>query len=317
MADLISPRFSGDPILEQCLDGDHRMLQPEQGPAVQKVQQALIDLGYTIPSGATGNFLAETATAVVAFKNAHTITPNDPVVGKLTMAALDADIVTFWINAFIPDPSLTPFVVPAPGAATGKSMIVILANTPPWPIPVDRYFLGDNRGFSDDVFAPARIHSLVEITNLDTDTPQLNAVDNRCGESIEINGDGNVIQTATAPADRIRFLNLRGNTSIDPNGGVVVDNPSPRFVQLDYEAAANLPLLAGSPDIDMVGVLGIDRDNNTFRVRGAVDGFPCFEAYVSFNFGPPIQLFQLLPIAPIFLVGDVKRDVDIAVPIMI
>ncbi len=32
--------------------------------------------------------------------------------------------VTFWINAFIPDPSLTPFVFHSPGASTGLSHIV-------------------------------------------------------------------------------------------------------------------------------------------------------------------------------------------------
>jgi len=36
--------------------------------------------------------------------------------------------VKFWINAFIPDPSMTEFVVPAPGASGGNSMIAIPAN---------------------------------------------------------------------------------------------------------------------------------------------------------------------------------------------
>jgi hypothetical protein len=224
--------------------------------------------------------------------------------------------LTFWIKAFIPDPSLTSFVVPAPGESDGNSMIVIPANSPGLPIPADRAFLGDNRGFSSNVEAPARIHSLVEITALDTDTPILQAVDIKCGESVEIDIDsGSVINRATAPSDRIRFLNLRGNMTVDPEGGVIEDSPSPRFVQLDYEAAANLPLLAGSPDIDIVGVLGIDRDASTFRFRGSLDGFPAFEAYASFDLGPPVTLFQMVPVSPIFLIGDVKRPVDVSVPI--
>jgi hypothetical protein len=225
-------------------------------------------------------------------------------------------VLTFWIKAFIPDPSLTQFVVPAPGASTGLSMIVIPANASGLPVPKNRGFLGDNRGFSSDVSASARIHSLVEISGLETDTPVLQAIDINCGASHEIDMDsGEVIATATAPTDRIRFLNLRGNTSVDPEGGVIVDSPSPRYVQLDYEAAANLPLLAGSPDIDMVGVLGIDRDASTLRFRGSMDGFPAFEAYVSFNLGQPVNLFQMMPIAPIFIIGDVKRPVDVTVPI--
>ena len=193
-------------------------------------------------------------------------------------------------------------------------MIVIPANVTGLPIPKDGAFLGDNRGFSSDVDASARIHSLVQIAGLDTDTPVLQTVDISCGTSHEIDMDsGEVIAEATAPTDRIRFLNLRGNSTVDPVGGVVEDSPSPRFVQLDYEAAANLPLLVGSPDIDMVGVLGIDRDAGMFRFRGSMDGFPAFEAYVTFDSGPPTPLFQMPPISPIFLVGDVKRPVDVIV----
>jgi hypothetical protein len=74
-------------------------------------------------------------------------------------------------------------------------------------------------------------------------------------------------------------------------------------------------LLFPSPDIDMVGGLGIDRDNRTFRFRGSVDGFPAFEAYVSFNLGPPVTLFRMLPVSPFLLIGDVKRPVDVTVAI--
>jgi hypothetical protein len=49
------------------------------------------------------------------------------------------------------------------------------------------------------------------------------------------------------------------------------------------------------------------------RFRGSVDGFPAFEAYVTFDSGPPTMLFQLPPVAPIFLIGDVKRPVDVTV----
>ena len=134
-----------------------------------------------------------------------------------------------------------------------------------------------------------------------------------CGESVEIDTNGHVVARATATSDRCRFLHLRGNTSVDPNGGVVTDDPSPRLVQLDYEAAANLPLLLGAPDIDMLGVLRIDRDQNRIRFVGAVDDFPAFEAYVKVNDGPPMTLFRVRPVAPIGLIGDVKRDVDATV----
>jgi hypothetical protein len=226
------------------------------------------------------------------------------------MATLNT--LTCWINAFIPDPSLTRFVVPAPGASTGLSMITI-------PTPTGtRAFLGDNRGFSLDVSAPARIHSLVEISGLDAETPVLQTVDNKCGESVEIEPtSGEVLQRGTAPTDRISFQHLRANMTVDPDGGVIEDSPDTGLVQIDYEAAANLPLMAGTPDIDIAGTLGIDRDAGTVRFRGAVDGFPAFEAYVSFNLGPPVTLFTMLPVAPIFLIGDANRQVDVTVPIVL
>jgi hypothetical protein len=70
---LTNPRFVGDAVLEACLAGQHRMMAPETGPAVAKVQQALIDLGFALPMhGADGTFSDETSSAVVAYKTEHT-----------------------------------------------------------------------------------------------------------------------------------------------------------------------------------------------------------------------------------------------------
>lgn len=92
---LQSPRFAGDPVLEACLAGQHRMMAPEQGEAVRKVQQALIDLGFSIPGGPDGAFGGDTGEAVTQFKVGHDLFPSDPVVGVGTMTALDADITAF------------------------------------------------------------------------------------------------------------------------------------------------------------------------------------------------------------------------------
>ncbi|MFF4606219.1 peptidoglycan-binding protein [Streptomyces sp. NPDC001339] len=87
---LRAARFAGDPELEQCLLGQHRMMEPEESRAVLKVQAALLDLGFELPEfGADGRFGPETGRAVSAFKRAQGITPSDPVVGKKTMARLD------------------------------------------------------------------------------------------------------------------------------------------------------------------------------------------------------------------------------------
>jgi peptidoglycan hydrolase-like protein with peptidoglycan-binding domain len=321
---LISKRFANVDKLEQCaVDDAARLTIGANGPHVALVQQALIDLGESVgPLGADGDYGSGTAAGVVSYKTARSILDAqgqiNGVVGKKTITTLDAEIhafdgpepppppgvlktVTFWINAFIPDPSESEFVLPAPGAATGLSMIVA---------PPNRMFLGDNRRFSDDPNAPARIHSMAVIADLDKETPTLQSATHVIGESVEIDAAGNAIGRATAPNDRCRFLNLRGNTSVDPNGGVIVDDPSPRMVQLDYEAAANLPLLAAAPDIDLLGVLRIDRDNNRIRFKGGVDDFPAFEAYAAVNGGAAMTLFRLKPVFPLGLVGDVKRNVD-------
>ncbi|WP_020387658.1 peptidoglycan-binding domain-containing protein [Kribbella catacumbae] len=336
---LTSVLFAGDLLLEDIAadrvepDGQRARISVSRhrnDPAVRKIQTALLgwDPDCLPVHGADGDFGPESADAVGRFKAEELQVPADQIikdVGPQTVTRLDQlqagvdpgpgpapapelHVVTFWINGFIPDPGMTPFVVPAPGPGD-RSMIVIPD------VPFNRFFLGDNRGFSQAVDAPARIHSLVEITNLETGTPQLQAVDHKCGESHELDGTGQIIRSATAPIDRLRFLRLRGNSSVDPEGGVIVDSPSLRFVQLDYEAAASLPLLAAGPDIDLVGVLQIDRDARTFRFRGSVDGFPAFEAYVSFNLGPPVRLFALPPISPIFIIGDVKRPIDVTVPV--
>jgi hypothetical protein len=87
---LRARRFAGDPVLEACLGGTHRMLAPEEGRAVLRVQAALLDLGFTLPQfGADGKFANETGTAVSAFKTQHNLQPTDPVVGRLTMGKLD------------------------------------------------------------------------------------------------------------------------------------------------------------------------------------------------------------------------------------
>lgn len=88
---LRSARFAGDPVLEACVLGTHRMMAPERGRAVLKVQSALIDLGFSVgAAGADGIFGDGTGGAVVAFKVREGLVPSDPVVGVGTMGRLDA-----------------------------------------------------------------------------------------------------------------------------------------------------------------------------------------------------------------------------------
>jgi peptidoglycan hydrolase-like protein with peptidoglycan-binding domain len=97
---LISRRFAGVSELEACaVDDNAHLLSGSEGPHVALVQQALIDLGEPIESGASGTYGPDTEAAVMAYK-AHRQILNfagqiDPIVGKKTIAALDAEIERF------------------------------------------------------------------------------------------------------------------------------------------------------------------------------------------------------------------------------
>jgi len=95
---LIAPRFFGDDVLASCLSG-HRIFDGSGDPpdSVALIQQALADLGFGI--NADGVFGTETDSAVTAYKTGKGLTPNDPVVGPGTMAALDADFAHELLDA--------------------------------------------------------------------------------------------------------------------------------------------------------------------------------------------------------------------------
>jgi hypothetical protein len=88
---LRSARFRGEPTLERirAQDTSAYLRFGAQGEHVRAVQFALIDLGYSIPDGATGLFANQTSAAVVDFKTDAHLVPNDPVVGVGTITALD------------------------------------------------------------------------------------------------------------------------------------------------------------------------------------------------------------------------------------
>src|SRR5438874_1265449 len=143
-------------------------------------------------------------------------------------ADMALDSITFWLNAFIPDSVCT----------LKGSLFVITVPDPP----AVRFFTGDQRGFSDNPGALARMHSEVRIEALSSDAPSLASQRHIVGESHEVDGDGTIIATATASNNRMQFFNLRGSQTIDPNGGVI--DGVPGSVQIDVAGSAALPFLA-------------------------------------------------------------------------
>jgi hypothetical protein len=92
--DLKSPRFAGDPALEACYDNKRLLRVGDSGPAVVKIQQALIDAGFPLPRfGADGDFGAETKAAVQNYQRAHGLAV-DGIIGPTTMGSLDAQFAS-------------------------------------------------------------------------------------------------------------------------------------------------------------------------------------------------------------------------------
>ena len=102
--DLASPRFKGDPELEGCYDDETRLTMGglgkpgtrkiQSGPAVRKVQEALIGLGYLKEGSADGNYTQATWDAVKALKRDKSLGwENMGDVGPGTMNWLDKNFL--------------------------------------------------------------------------------------------------------------------------------------------------------------------------------------------------------------------------------
>ncbi len=91
---LTSPRFLGDARLQTASRNDPAMNWGEVGPAVQLVQQALIELGFLMPittqrfGGPDGIFGDETKSTVAAFQQHHGLA-GDGIVGQATLTKLN------------------------------------------------------------------------------------------------------------------------------------------------------------------------------------------------------------------------------------
>lgn len=179
------------------------------------------------------------------------------------------EVLRIWFKAFIPDR-----MVDGP--------------------PLTQCFQGDDRGFSSDITASARMHSEVTIEGLYTATPTMTQ-HHWCGESHEVScSDGTVLQSATADTSGMKFYNFRY-----PGASVWEwDHPYPPAahppevtvpdsapITLDYVGLASMPLLP-SPAADIWARISYDRTYHVLSVEGAVDNFPAFEGYISWYGGP-------------------------------
>ena len=89
--DLTSATLATDPILEAIFDGNGRVRAGDAGPAVERIQRALLRVGVALPQfGADGQFGNETRAAVRHFQSRAGLTV-DGVVGPDTLGTLDRD----------------------------------------------------------------------------------------------------------------------------------------------------------------------------------------------------------------------------------
>lgn len=164
-------------------------------------------------------------------------------------------------------------------------------------------FKGDNRSYSSDRMAPARMTSEVLLTNLDTATPTMTQT-HWCGLTRQVDcDDETLIDSATADTSGMRFYNLRYP------GAVVWDwaepYPPPAHppevtigpsepLSLDYIGAAADPLVPVAPFVDIRAHIEFDSQSGFLKVSGKADDYPAFEGYVTVNekYGP-FNIFAL------------------------
>lgn len=83
-----SARIKGDASLRPYFDGAKTLRFGDKGIDVNKMQQALIDMGYPIPLGSMGNFDTDTVLALKKYQSSVGV-PDSGVLDRPTMMAMD------------------------------------------------------------------------------------------------------------------------------------------------------------------------------------------------------------------------------------
>ena len=118
---LTADRWKQNRRLQQASDDKPAMRRGEPNrEAVKLLQQALIDCGFPIADGATGNYLSETAAAVRAVEQKFNLSRDDGVAGREVLSALDALLGATPPN---PAPPAPPAPTPPPTAGVAEVQI--------------------------------------------------------------------------------------------------------------------------------------------------------------------------------------------------
>ena len=183
--------------------------------------------------------------------------------------AIDIDSITVWINAFLPRDLPGRTATLRDGPCAGKTAIM-------GPV----YYLTDQRGFSHDRRASARMQSCLTVDF--TGAAPAVAQRHRCDPTIMCEPLGSVPQQARSSTSRMRAV----ASSLTPT--VVI--------RLDAVTSHPFPTLTPvARDIAYRGDIVVDRATRMVRVDLMVQLFPAFEGYASINQGPAAILFHHAP----------------------
>jgi hypothetical protein len=199
--------------------------------------------------------------------------------------------VKLWIKAFVPGNYERACPVPGTGAHAGKTMIHNM-----WL--VNRWFLTDQRGFSGDIHADARMHSEIEIdVAKGRETYQFH----HCYDTIEVDPERGFEKCrAQGDTSNMRFYDFevssdRMRYAVKLNAGS--KNPCVKIGALNI-----------APSIDYLGtitlqVMSDDLGKAIVTFTGKVEKYPAFEMYAAANNGAPQAVFQL-EVAPRASIGS-------------
>ena len=188
--------------------------------------------------------------------------------------------IKIWIKAFIPSAYQGAQVVPGSGAHAGKTMV-----SARWL--VNRSFLPDQRGFSSDIHAEARMHSEVEIdVAKGRETYQFH----HCYDTIEVDAHtGDEKCRAPGETSNMRFHDFEAS-------------PDQKHYAIKIKAGSKNPcvkigVLKVAPNVDYTGtiniVIGDDPSKAIVSFSGKIEKYPAFDMYATANDGEPQTIFQM------------------------
>lgn len=207
--------------------------------------------------------------------------------------------IRLWLKAFVPGDLEGAVPVPA-GIHQGKTMF-------PSPGPIEAWFLTDQRGFSDNPDAHARMHSEIE---LDLMNFRLVRQLHKCDPTIQVDHKTGAEQCCeTAESSDMFFSDLQ-----------FIQHAKQVITHLHgsaKNACLKLGSIAVSPnldyELDIILSLGESAQQAVVHVKGQIEVYPAFEMYATINGGAASRIFQA-PVArnqtPISLVGPPQREVD-------